>query len=108
MRRALVTVAAMLAFGATTAGCSPGRHASATASPSVNDQARALSIGLEFAQCARQHGRPNFPDPAIQDGTLAFPGATKEDQLAVSTQKQVRPNPSAVQCHASQSHKELP
>lgn len=78
-----MTVAALLAFGATAAGCSSGRHASATTSPSVNDQALALSIGLQFAQCARQHGRPDFPDPAIQDGALAFPGASKEDQLAV-------------------------
>jgi hypothetical protein len=79
----MVTVAALLAFGTSAAGCTPGHHSSATASPSGNEQALALSIGREFAQCARQHGKPDFPDPAIQDGVLAFPGATKEAQLAV-------------------------
>lgn len=83
MRRALLVVAAVLVFGSAAGGCSSGRHTSAAASPSVNDQALALSVGREFAQCARQHGRPDFPDPAIQDGALVFPGATKEDQLAV-------------------------
>ncbi len=81
MKRALVTLAAVLALAA---GCSSGRsHGTAAASPSGNDEALALSVGREFAQCARQHGKPEFPDPAIQDGVLAFPGATKEDQVAV-------------------------
>jgi hypothetical protein len=81
MRRALVTLAALLALAA---GCSSGNgHGAAAASPSANDEAVALSVGREFAQCARQHGKPEFPDPAIQEGVLAFPGATKEDQVAV-------------------------
>jgi hypothetical protein len=65
------------------AGCSSASHPGALPSPSANDATVALSVGREFAQCARQHGKPDFPDPAIQEGVLAFPGATKEDQFAV-------------------------
>lgn len=66
------------------AGCSAsGTHAVTAASTAAGDQAQALAIGREYAQCARAHGRPDFPDPAIQDGTLAFPGATKQDNVAV-------------------------
>ena len=78
---ALAPVVALVA--ALAAGCSSTNHPGAAASPSANDEAAALSVGREFAQCARQHGKPDFPDPAIQEGVLAFPGASKEDQIAV-------------------------
>jgi hypothetical protein len=79
-RGALLAALALAALAACSSG---GSHASAGTSPTSNDQEQALAVGLQFAQCARAHGRPNFPDPAIQDGTLAFPGATKQDQAAV-------------------------
>jgi hypothetical protein len=80
MRRAVVALVALLAVAA---GCSSANHPRTAPSPSANDATVALSVGREFAQCARQHGKPDFPDPAIQEGVLAFPGATKEDQVAV-------------------------
>lgn len=82
-RLRIIACASAVAVMTVAAGCSSGHHPSATPSQSANDQAVALSVGREFAQCARQHGRPEFPDPAIQDGALAFPGASKEDQVAV-------------------------
>jgi hypothetical protein len=69
---------------AMSAACSSGsRPASAAASPTSNDQEQALTVGRQFAQCARTHGRPNFTDPTIQDGQLDFPGTSKDDVRAV-------------------------
>ena len=81
--RIIACASAVALLAALAAGCSSGGHPGASASPSANAEAVALSVGREFAQCARQHGKPDFPDPAIQEGALAFPGATKEDQVAV-------------------------
>jgi hypothetical protein len=54
-------------------GCSSGGSGvSPTASPTADVQ-QALTIGRSFAQCARTHGQPNFPDPTIdQKGRLDF------------------------------------
>jgi hypothetical protein len=79
-RGALLAALALAALAACSSG---GPHTSAGTSPTSNDQEQALTVGRQFAQCARAHGRPNFPDPAIQNGTLAFPGVTKQDQAAV-------------------------
>jgi hypothetical protein len=50
-------------------GCSSGGADSPGASSGANaDGRQALEIGRRFAQCARDHGYPDFPDPVI-DGT---------------------------------------
>jgi hypothetical protein len=71
----LVVCFAMLA--GLVAGCSSGgAHPDAGASPSSGaDQQRALAIGRQFVQCARQHGQPGFPDPVWQAGSLQFGSA---------------------------------
>lgn len=54
------------------AGC--GRAGTASSSPSPvpgqNDQRLAY---LQFAQCMRSHGQPNFPDPVQESGDWGFP-----------------------------------
>lgn len=82
-RRTRAALLAALALAAVAACSSGGSHPSAGTSSTSNDQEHALAVGRQFAACARVHGRPNFPDPAIQDGMLACPGATKQDQAAV-------------------------
>jgi hypothetical protein len=67
---------------ATLAGCAG--HASATASPSPsalgNDQV--LAIGQQAAQCMRQHGIPDFPDPVVdQNGQLRLPEGPAGDRV---------------------------
>jgi hypothetical protein len=66
----------------TLAGCSG--HVSATASPSPtalsNDQV--LAIGQQAAQCMRQHGIPDFPDPVVdQNGQLSLPEGPAGEHL---------------------------
>jgi hypothetical protein len=72
------------------AGCSSGGgDPSAGASPSSGaNQQRALAIGRQFVQCARQHGLPDFPDPVWKDGSLQF----GSDADAVKEQIQQLPN----------------
>jgi hypothetical protein len=74
---------AVLALAALAACSSAGSAVASASSPTGNDQEQALMVGRQYAQCARTHGRPNFPDPSIVDGALAFPGTTKEDNVAV-------------------------
>jgi len=84
-RRPAVLLAAVALIGAV--GCSSGDSgdegsadaAAPTANGSSDYRSQALSIGREYARCARENGSPNFPDPAIQDGALAFPGVSKTD-----------------------------
>jgi hypothetical protein len=70
---------ALLAGCATLAGCGAGSHAAASASPSAMSDAQMLDIGRQFAQCLRDHGLPNFPDPVINDGQLALPANADGD-----------------------------
>ena len=58
---------------------------SASASGGGDYRTRALAVGSEFADCARDHGAPGFPDPAIQNGVLAFPDVSKADLDALGS-----------------------
>lgn len=65
---------AVLAVLAALAGCTPGARPSAAASPAAStDAQRVLELGRRFAQCARDHGYPNFPDPELHGDRLSFP-----------------------------------
>jgi hypothetical protein len=56
------------------AGCSGTPAASASPSPTVMSNDQILAIGREAAQCMREHGIPDFPDPIIdQHGQLQLP-----------------------------------
>ncbi|MFC6085650.1 hypothetical protein [Sphaerisporangium aureirubrum] len=73
-RLASAALAVALTLGAT--ACSPGPSegpAGATASPSPDDVQRELAAARRFAQCARDHGHPAFPDPVIEDDRVTFP-----------------------------------
>jgi len=55
------------------AGCgSRGGTASPAASPSAMTDAQVLAVGKELAQCIRDHGVPNFPDPGIENSRLTL------------------------------------
>ncbi|MES9535930.1 hypothetical protein [Actinomadura sp. NPDC000600] len=48
------------------AGCSSGHAAPSATGPSTgNSTQQMLELGKRVAQCARTHGYPNFPDPAL-------------------------------------------
>ena len=70
------TIALIAALGLLTAcGSSSdgdeGAAAAEQAAPAANDEERAL---LAFAECMRDNGVPNFPDPVVNaDGTYSFP-----------------------------------
>jgi hypothetical protein len=70
--RRVIGVAAVLFL---LAGCSEDPSATPTATPSAGktDQKSAY---LQFAQCMRQNGQPNFPDPIKDDnGDWGFPAS---------------------------------
>jgi len=76
LRRGVLAALAIL----TLAGCSGHVSASASPSPTVLSNDQILAIGQQAAQCMRQHGIPDFPDPQIdQHGQLSLPqGAVGE------------------------------
>jgi hypothetical protein len=73
---ALLTSACSSAAGnSTEAGTSPSSITSATSSPSASSGTSSSSAGsstyqqaVAYAQCMRQHGVPNFPDPLPNGG----------------------------------------
>jgi hypothetical protein len=89
MTSRLFVVFAVLAVlaGGLAACSSAGGKDSPGASPSASANAqRTLEIGRQFAQCARDHGYPNFPDPVIANGRLSFsnaPAQIKDESRAV-------------------------
>jgi hypothetical protein len=80
MKRVLLCLALLagLAAGCSSGGADP--DAGATPSNSVDEQ-RALAVGRQFVQCARQHGQPDFPDPVWEDGRLEFGSGPAEDDI---------------------------
>jgi hypothetical protein len=82
MTRYLVLALTLL----TLAGCAGHPGAAASPSPTALTNDQILAIGREAAQCMRQHGIPDFPDPVIgQHGDLDLPpgpaGQQAKDQL---------------------------
>ena len=52
-------------------GCS-GNRANPGAQPSTISDAEILAIGKQLAECARNNGVPDFPDPYVEKGKLRF------------------------------------
>jgi hypothetical protein len=70
MRCFLTALLALTLLG----GCSSTPSGSAGASPTTMTNDQILAIGREAAQCMREHGIPDFPDPIIdQHGQLQLP-----------------------------------
>lgn len=97
-RVALPLCAATLALAA--AGCSSGSGAApaSATSPGASSgaattgyDAQVLAVGRQFAACARSHGVPNFADPTVQNGDLAFPNTSKADVQAAQDQRDCAP-----------------
>ncbi|SDL20905.1 hypothetical protein [Nonomuraea jiangxiensis] len=57
-----------------------GSEGAASGSGATSD-AEILGIGKELAQCIRQNGAPNFPDPTVKDGRLVMAQNQPEDQV---------------------------
>jgi hypothetical protein len=58
--------------GSDTASASTSASGPSGGSGDGEYRTRALEAGRAYAECARTHGAPNFPDPVIEDGELAF------------------------------------
>jgi hypothetical protein len=87
-----VALAALLLT--TLAGCSGHPSGAARPSPTSTGNAQILAIGREAAQCMREHGIADFPDPIVdQDGHLGLPpGPTGE-----RAKQELNSNPAAQQ-----------
>jgi hypothetical protein len=68
-------VAVALLLAACTSTGSPA------ASPSASAAADPLQVGREYAQCAREHGMADFPDPVLRDGALQFGSGDVKEQM---------------------------
>ncbi|MEV4514957.1 hypothetical protein AB0K00_39095 [Dactylosporangium sp. NPDC049525] len=74
---ALAVGALLAAPVAASAGCSPSHDAAPSASSTAGGNTqRMLDVGRQFAQCARDHGYPGFPDPDVDGGRLVWPADT--------------------------------
>jgi hypothetical protein len=97
--RRVVAAAVAACSAVLLAGCAPGP----SAAPRASTPAAILAVWQRFATCARAHGAPTLPDPALAaDGTVSFPGfnPTPAVQAAVrracgSILNALPPNPSA-------------
>jgi hypothetical protein len=75
--RRLVPVALLLTLTA----CGPG-GSGAAAAPTTMSNAGVLALGRQIAQCIRDHGIPDFPDPVVDEhGQLQMPSNSTEDEL---------------------------
>jgi hypothetical protein len=79
------TVITCIVAGVLLAGCGLGSPAATRPSPSVS----ALQVYRQFAQCVRQHGHPDFPDPSVDSqGNMSPPPAwvaLSKDDPAIAT-----------------------
>ncbi len=77
--RPAALAALLLAF---LAGCSGGTSAAAGPSPTAMTSDQILAIGREAAQCMRNHGIADFPDPIVDgQGRLALPSGPQADHV---------------------------
>jgi hypothetical protein len=87
MNRRPVLAALAAAVMLAPAACSSGGSAPTTASPSVTSLQAELAAGRRFAQCARTHGYPAFPDPVISNDRVSYPSTN--DNVDLKQQVQV-------------------
>jgi hypothetical protein len=70
--RSAALLLAVLAALAALAACTTSPSAS-SASPTTMTEAQVLVLARELAQCLREHGVPDLPDPVMVDGRPEFP-----------------------------------
>jgi hypothetical protein len=74
------------------AGCSAGHPGATHATPSPSGSAQFLAIAHEAAQCMRQHGIPDFPDPILDaNGQISLPEGPGSDRI----KQEINANPDA-------------
>jgi hypothetical protein len=89
MTRRLLALLAVLAL----AGCSGHPGVNPSASPSALSHDQTLALGRQAAQCFRDHGIPDFPDPIIdQNGQLTLPPSDSDH-----VKQELNANPQAQQ-----------
>jgi hypothetical protein len=91
----VLTVAAAVVAGALTA-CSGGGgrgNGSPSPSPTGNASVQMLDLARRLAQCAREHGHPNFPDPILDQGEPVYPGdaVSKDEATAIAAIPECKP-----------------
>jgi hypothetical protein len=93
MTRRLFAALAALALLAL-AGCSGHPGGTPSPSPSALSRDQVLAIGRQAAQCMRDHGIPDFPDPVVdQNGQLSLPQGAGGDHV----KQEIEANPQAQQ-----------
>jgi hypothetical protein len=80
-----VVLAVMCAIGIAACGGAASLGGSATTSGN--------SLALEFANCMRAHGVPNFPDPGTPAGNVVDPGSPAVKTAGATCQKLEPNNP---------------
>jgi hypothetical protein len=70
--KSIVRCLAVLAIMMLVACSGSGSHGSAGPSQGPSD-AEILAIGKQLAQCMREHGLPDLPDPLVENGHLKLP-----------------------------------
>ena len=86
----LTALAACTAAGRTT-----------TATPTTLTEAQVLAIGKELAQCLRENGFPNLPDPVMVDGRPEIPEPDTPPSQAVQEQARAACQPIADRLEAA-------
>jgi hypothetical protein len=85
----LVLAGCASATGAAAPGSSAGAKSGASATPGSR---QLLAIYRELAQCIRQHGQPNLPDPVVNPSTGKVelpPGTQKPSRAAMDACKSI-------------------
>ncbi|HZN77647.1 MAG TPA: hypothetical protein VFC00_39025 [Micromonosporaceae bacterium] len=77
--RTLLRYAAALSLVLLATACASGGGTAATPSQTAMSDAEILAIGKEVAQCFRQNGAPQFPDPVVVNGRLELPDGAEEE-----------------------------
>jgi hypothetical protein len=85
-RRPITTTFAALALAGLFGACSPGGAregaASSTSDPALSATEQAeLTANTEFAECVRDHGFDDFPDPQLDENGFLLVGAPWEEDL---------------------------
>ena len=61
------------------AACGSGSPTTASPSPSAISDAQILALGKQVAECIRNNGVPDFPDPYVEKGKLKLPQEAEAD-----------------------------
>jgi hypothetical protein len=83
MTKPVATLLLTALLSAAVSACQSGTaHPSASSTPPAGSQQQISALAREYAQCVRDHGIANYPDPTISDGNVSY-GADDNTKAAV-------------------------